>query len=152
MCSSDLLQKNNSKLRLLIVGDGVESIKSLLSKRRGVIIVGSKDNVIPYLHAMDVYVLPSLTETTSLSTLEAMSCGLPVIVTRVGMPKEYVKHGSSGFLVDKGDAYSIYMHITSLMKDPLLGQKLGRRARQTIIDRFSWDKTVKMFEEELEKV
>ena len=68
---------------------------SVLAKRAGelnkdVVITGKKDDVVNYLNAMDVFVMPSLTETTCLAALEAMSCSLPVITTRVGSIKDYV--------------------------------------------------------------
>lgn len=146
------VKRTNPNTKLLIVGDGVESLKKTLLSKEGVIVTGAKDNVVPYLHAMDVYVLPSLTETTSLSTLEAMSCELPVIVTRVGMPKEYIKTGVNGFLFDKKDTYHLYRHIITLIKDPLLGTKMGKKARDTVIQNFQWKQTVSRIKEELDKI
>ena len=144
------IRKKVDRAVLLIVGDGVETIKDALGSKRGVIMVGSKDNVIPYYHAMDCYVLPSLTETTSLTTLEAMSCGLPVICTKVGLIKEYIKDGVNGFLVGRRDSFSIYKRINGLIKDPLLSQKVAKKARETVIEKFSWKNTVKLIEDEFE--
>jgi len=50
---------------------------------------------------MDIYVLPSLTETTSLSTMEAMSCGAVPVTTPVGHLKEYIVEGKMDFCLDK---------------------------------------------------
>ena len=146
------INKKHENTRLLIVGDGVESIKKLLSSKKGVILVGAKDNVIPYLHAMDIYVLPSLTETTSLSTLEAMSCELPVIVTKVGLAKEYIKPGVNGFLFDKRDEYSLYRNMQILMRDKALAINFGKNARKTVLEQFSWKSTVDKILEELAKI
>ncbi|MBR9690697.1 glycosyltransferase family 4 protein, partial [Candidatus Woesearchaeota archaeon] len=145
------VKKTNKDVRLLIVGDGIESLKDTLASRESVIVTGSKDNVIPFFHAMDVYAITSLTETTSLTTLEAMACGLPVIATKVGMIKEYIKHRSNGYLIKRGDAYSLYRFIADILKDPLLGPKLGKKARQTVVESFSWEKTARMIKEEIEK-
>ena len=49
------LQQSNKNLKLLIVGDGVDSIKKQLSSRSGVILAGAKNNPIPYLKVMDIY-------------------------------------------------------------------------------------------------
>lgn len=144
--------KVSQKSRLLIVGDGVESIKESLLKREEVILTGSKDNIIPYLHAMDVFVLPSLTETTSLSTLEAMSCGLPVIITPVGLAKENIKKGVNGYVINKGDTFSLYRNIVLINKDPLLGPKIGKAARITVIEKYSWKTTVEMIRETLDRL
>lgn len=146
------VRRKHDNVRLLIVGDGVESIKKMLLAKKGVILVGAKDNVISYLHAMDIYILPSLTETTSLSTLEAMSCELPVIVTKVGLAKEYIKPGVNGFLFDKRDEYSLYRYILLLLKDKSLAINLGKNARKTVLDQFSWKNTVEQIKVELRKI
>lgn len=146
------LKRRHDKVRLLVVGDGVDKIKKMLLSKEGVILVGAKDNVIPYLHAMDIYVLPSLTETTSLSTLEAMSCGLPVVVTKVGLAKEYIKHGINGYLFDKRDEYALYSILQNLIKEPHMRVELGQNARKTVISQFSWQHTVDLIKEELSKI
>ncbi len=145
------VRRDNKKVKLLIVGDGVESLKKSFLGKEGVILAGSKDNVVTYLHAMDVYVLPSLTETTSLSTLEAMSCGIPIVVTRVGLAKEYIINGVNGFVFSKKDPYMLYKYIMMIMKDPSLAVKLGRNARTLVMDKFQWKNTVKRIKEELNK-
>jgi len=47
--------------------------------------------------------LPSLTETSSISTLEAMSCGLPVIATPVGSIPDYIYNRKNGLIFEKKD-------------------------------------------------
>jgi len=90
------LQQYHPNIRLLIVGDGIESIKKQLSSRKNVILVGTKNNPVSYLQVMDIYALSSLTETTCLSMLEAMSCGLAVVSTEVGFIKSYIKNNYNG--------------------------------------------------------
>lgn len=72
------------------MGDGLDSQKAFFKKNEDVILTGSTRNVLKYLQAMDLFVLPSLTETSSLATMEAMACGLPVVVTKVGYLKYYI--------------------------------------------------------------
>src|SRR3989338_2866386 len=62
------IHKKRDDIVLLIVGDGVPEIRRLFENKSGIIFVGSQDNVVPYLQAMDIFVLPSLTETSSLAT------------------------------------------------------------------------------------
>jgi glycosyltransferase involved in cell wall biosynthesis len=131
---------------LLIVGDGVPEIKRSL-QRRDVKLVGAKDDVVPYLQAMDVYVMPSLTETTCLSVLEAMSCGLPVVSTPVGYVRDYITHGENGLFVPKQDSYGIARELLELQKNGTLRDKLGANARRSIENRFTWDKTRKRIKE-----
>lgn len=143
------LQQNDRRLRLLIVGDGVESVKKQLASRQGVILAGAKNNPIPYLQIMDIYCMTSLTETTSLSVLEAMSCGLPVISTEVGFIKSYIKNGYNGLFFEKQNQYLLAKNIQRLVSDEKLRKTLGSNARRTILEQFSWDKTSHGIEEAL---
>ena len=86
------LQNTHDNIKLLIVGDGVKDIKKQLSARKDVILTGAKNNPIPYLQIMDIYCITSLTETTCLSLLEAMSCEVAPVSTEVGFIKSYIKN------------------------------------------------------------
>ena len=132
---------------LLIVGqDEGNSIKRL-PKRNDVIIVGFTNNVVKYLQALDIYVLPSLTETTSLSTLEAMSCETAVVATPVGYVKEYIKNGYNGFLFPKKDSYKLFMKLEKLLIDENLRKEMAKNARKTVISKFSWEDTTRRIKE-----
>ncbi len=137
-----ILQEKHKNLLLLIVGTGIEYYDKL-KKDKNVLMTGAKDNVVPYLQAMDVYVLPSLTETTSLSTMEAMSCGIPVITTPVGSIPEYVQDGFNGFLFPRKDPKTLSEKIEILINNPKLRKKLGENARKTIIKHHKLDNTIK---------
>src|SRR3989344_2717808 len=69
-------------LLLLLVGSGSKKEEAKFKKIPNCRITGFVDNVQEYLQAMDLFIMPSLTETTSLATLEAMSSGLPVLATK----------------------------------------------------------------------
>lgn len=124
---------------LLLVGAGL-SLPECTGE--GIILTGFVDDVRPYLQAMDVFVLPSLTETSSLATMNAMACGLPVVVTRVGSIPEYVIDGKNGMFFEKGAVNELVEKILLLLKNPFLRKKLGRTARNSMMKR-SWNKTVK---------
>ncbi|MFH1072314.1 MAG: glycosyltransferase family 4 protein [Nanoarchaeota archaeon] len=143
------VQKNHDVV-LLVVGDGVPNIKQML-KRPGVMLVGTKQNVVPYLQAMDIYCLTSLTETTCLSVLEAMSCELPVISTPVGFVKDYIKDGKNGLLSPLQDAYALAKKIDYLIQHPEVREELGKNARMTVAKKFNWDNTVKEIVEGIEE-
>ena len=112
---------------------------------------GQKDNVIPYLQAMDMFVMPSLTETSSLATMEAMSCGIPPITTPVGYVKEYVIDRENGMIFPFKNSLVLSMKIEILLKDEEYRLYLGRKARETIEKQFNWDKTVEGIKKVLEK-
>ena len=104
-------------------------------------VFGSTENTIPFYHAMDIYVLPSLTETTSLTTMEAMACGLPVVVTPVGYVEKYVHHKENGFVFPFGNVERLHIILKKLVSDMHLRKEIGRNARQFMIQKHSWQKT-----------
>lgn len=124
--------------RLLIVGVGVDA----MIERPNVILPGMVNNVLSYYQAMDVFVLPSLTETSSLATKEAMACGLPVIVTPVGSLREYVVDGENGLFFPRHDDSTLANNIIKLLRDDKLRGKLSRNARKAIVTNHRWRDTV----------
>jgi len=145
------LQHKHENIKLLLVGDGIEALKGMFKTRKGVVMVGMQSKPQDYLQAMDIYVLPSLTETTSLSTLEAMSCGLPVIATQVGFIKDYIKPGFNGLFFPKQQTYYLAAQLEKLLGSVQLREMLGRNARMTVVNDFNWDITAKGIEEALEE-
>lgn len=123
--------KKRFKLKLLIVGDGPIEEKRLLAKE-GVIITGFVDNVEDYLNIMDIFVLPSLTETTSLSTIEAMACKLPVVTTGVGYIKQYITDGFNGVIFKKGNVSELATKLEKLILNKKLRAYLGNNANLII--------------------
>ncbi|HJX05126.1 MAG TPA: glycosyltransferase family 4 protein [Candidatus Nanoarchaeia archaeon] len=147
-----IVKKSHPNVMLIIVGEGVESIKKKLASVPGVMLPGSTNNVVPYLQAMNVYCLPSLTETTSLGTLEAMACGVPVIATKVGFVKDYIKFGVNGLFFKERNSYDLARKIEFLMKHNDLRKKIGLEARRTVEREFTWDKTAKEIEETIDEM
>jgi len=145
-----LVKKTHPKILLIVVGEGVDSIKKKLASVSGVVLPGSTNNVVPFLQAMDVYCLTSLTETTSLTTLEAMSCGVPVIATQVGFVKDYIQHGHNGLFFKERNSYDLAKQIIHLKKNQVLRTKISIEARKIVEKEFDWDKTAKEIEETID--
>jgi glycosyltransferase involved in cell wall biosynthesis len=133
---------NQSNLQLLMVGDGSPHLVKKLKELRNCRVTGFVNNVQDYLKAMDIFVMPSLTETTSLATLEAMSCGLPVIATKVGFIKSYLVKGYNGLFFPRNSATMLSIKIEKLMKNPELMKTLGHNARKMVAYSFSWERSV----------
>jgi glycosyltransferase involved in cell wall biosynthesis len=94
---------------------------------------------LPTLYArMDVVVLPSLIEGFGLTALEAMSCGVPVIVSENTFGRDIVVDGANGYVVPIRDANAISERIRSLADEDQLRITLGANARATAI-RYAWD-------------
>jgi len=101
---------------------------------------------------MDIYVMPSLTETSSLSTMEAMSCSIAVVSTPVGYIKDYIKNSYNGLFFNKQNSYELSKNLAVLLDDEKLRAKIGENARKTIIEFYNWDKTIKGIEESLKEI
>lgn len=137
---------------LLLVGDGTEEYaKKIKNSRDDIIVTGFVSNVQDYLKAMDVFVLPSLTETTSLATIEAMACGVPVITTPVGRLEEFVHNGVNGYLFPKGNEILLAKRIELLLSSEEKGQSMGKNARQSVL-KLSWEYTIRQMSELFEKL
>ncbi|MBS3169824.1 glycosyltransferase [Candidatus Woesearchaeota archaeon] len=134
--------EGREKSHLLIVGDGPEKQKAELLKLPNCTITGFVHNVQDYLKAMDVFVMPSSTETTSLATLEAMSCGLPVIATKVGFIKSYLNKNHNGIFIPRDNPAVLALKIKMLLDDTSLCTQLGQNARKTIVYSFSWERSI----------
>lgn len=135
------------KLRLLIVGDG--PLRPLLTQMIDQLVLqdvvwlaGDRDDVPGLLHAMDVFVLPSLGEGISNTVLEAMASGLPVIATAVGGNIELVEEGFNGSLVPVGDYQALSNALVSLLQNGENRERQGANARQRVCQHFDWARTV----------
>jgi len=146
------VRKLHPNIKLLIVGDGIADVKDKLAKKPDVIMVGKQNDVVPYYQAMDMYVLPSLTETTSLTTLEAMSCGVCCICTPVGYIKNYIKEKENGVLFPKQNALVLSLKLDWLLNNSNIMGKLGIEARITVVEDFSWKSTIKDINDVLKEI
>ncbi len=130
------LHQERPNTTLLLVGGEI-----VLDDAEDVRVVGPVNIPLPYYQAMDIYVLPSLTETTSLTTMEAMSCGVPVIVTPVGYVEKYVEHKVNGFVFPFQNVDRLYITLKKLSTDTHLRRDIGRAARDTMVKNHSWEHT-----------
>ncbi len=129
-------------ITLLLVGSGADNLVTQFKETKNCVVTGFVNNVPDYLNAMDVFVMPSLTETTSLATLEAMSCGLPVIATKVGFIKSYLVKDHNGIFFPRDSATMLALKIEQLIKDPELMKTLGNNARKMVAYSFSLERSV----------
>ncbi len=144
------IEKKHPNITLLIVGTGIKEEEELFTLSRNIIHVGKQNDVVPYLQAMDIYVLPSLTETTSLSTLEAMACGVAVVATPVGYVKEYIREKYNGMFFPFKNSLVLSLKLCILLDNHSLREKLGKNGRKTVEHLFRWEKTAQNIKKILE--
>jgi glycosyltransferase involved in cell wall biosynthesis len=99
--------------------------------------LGAIENPHPLLAESDVFVLPSRNEGFSNALIEAMAAGLPCIATRVGGNAEALQEGVNGFLIDSEDHETLAERLLQVLRDPQAARRMGRRARETAVERFS---------------
>lgn len=129
-------------VRLVLVGDGstrmrLETETAALGVADKVWITGNRDDVPAMMAAMDIFVLPSVSEGISNTILEAMATGLPVIATRVGGNPELIQEGTTGLLVPPSDPLAMAKAILEYLEAPQLMLQHGEAGRQRVETMFS---------------
>jgi glycosyltransferase involved in cell wall biosynthesis len=76
------------------------------------------------------------------SLLEGMACGAPAVATEVASLPEIVSHEVNGLLVPPGDPIALGAALDSLARDPARAAAMGRAARETVAQRFTWERVV----------
>lgn len=143
--------------RLIMVGDGsertnVEHKARCLGVFDKCVFVGKQPNIVDYLSASDVLLLPSEQESFGLAALEAMACEVPVIASRVGGIPEVVTDGETGFLSAVGDVEKMAEDAARLLTDVTLRREMGKRARESAVTRYRTDKVIPKYIEFYERV
>lgn len=87
--------------------DNLMDLREGLGLENHFFFIGFEPDVPKLLNNLDMFVLPSVSEGFSISTIEAMACGVPVIATRSGGPEEIVENELTGILVPAGDYSSL---------------------------------------------
>lgn len=107
--------------------------------------LGFREDVPDLLQALDVFVLPSLSEGLPLSVLEAMAAGRAVVATAVGGIPELVLPGETGLLVPPSDPEALARAILALLRDRDLAEKLGSLGRERVEEEFSLNGMVESY-------
>jgi glycosyltransferase involved in cell wall biosynthesis len=90
-----------------------------------------------YYRAADLFVLPSKNEGMANVLLEAMTCGLPCVATRISGTTDLITHGKSGMLFEVGDEDDFLEAVSPILRDADLRGELGAHARARMVEEFS---------------
>lgn len=140
--AAKMLLRQGANVKVLIVGDG--SIKpDLMTQTRDfgigehVVFLGHREDTKELVQAMDIFVLPSLSEGIPMALLEAMAASRPVVASRVGGVPEIIDDGVEGFLVEPMDVNGLTEKCLGVIQSPDMAQKMGEMARARVERDFS---------------
>jgi glycosyltransferase involved in cell wall biosynthesis len=136
-----------SDARLLLLGNGSEEARLKKSAAAGVDFLGLVENVVPYLQASDLFVLPSATEGLSNAMLEALASGLPTVATAVGGAVDVIDHKVNGWLTPAENLDELQTAMLTLLSDLDCRLRMGKNAREKIIQNYSLPVTANRLQE-----
>ena len=136
---------------MLLAGDGpelagIEYKARQLGLADRVRILGACEHIEELLPVADLYLQPSEHESFGLAALEAMSSGVPVLVTRNGGPGEFIVDGVNGYLLDPEDLAAWIHRTDSLLADAALRRRLGAAGRETVNANYSHEQVINRYE------
>ncbi|WP_186577852.1 N-acetyl-alpha-D-glucosaminyl L-malate synthase BshA [Aquibacillus kalidii] len=138
--------------KLLLIGDGpeyseVHQLVKELNLLDKVLFLGKQKNIAELLSISDLMLLLSEKESFGLVLLEAMACGVPGIGTNVGGIPEVIEDGANGFIVEVGAIDQIADKAVTILKDPVLWERLSTEAKQRVEERFHSTMIRKQYEQ-----
>lgn len=152
-----IVSDNHEDIKLLMVGDGPlrESIqKQILElnlEDKIDITTSIPNSKIPELYRnSDIFVLPSLEEGVPRTILEAMSCEVPIVCSKLPQLVDIVS--KCGILVPKQDPEALAEAILKVLNDDDLARKYGENGRKRVVNEYSWEDTVKKTIQLYEKI
>lgn len=142
---------------LWMVGDGpdrmsAERLARELGVEAHVRFWGKQDQIPTLLPRAHVLLMPSAMESFGLAALEAMSCGLVPVATRVGGVPELIDHGQTGFLAAVGDIDTQAADVRRLLTEPQLYRTMAAAARHAAETRFNTNQVIPQYEAVYERV
>jgi glycosyltransferase involved in cell wall biosynthesis len=145
------------EFHLDIVGDGpsrpdLEAFCRVLGLERHVTFHGASEDVRRFLTTATVFVQSSLSEGISLTLLEAMAAGLPIVATQIGGTPEVVEQGHTGILVAPRDPEALAGAMLTVSNDRGLARSMGRSARRRAETSFSLSRMTAAYEALYEEV
>ncbi len=156
-CAKQLKKEGRKDIIFALIGDGPE--KSILEEQSKieytlngqVRFFGKQENVLPYIHASDIAILPSKREAFGRSLIEPMACGLPVLGSNVGGIPEVINKTKSGFLFENRKnkeemVYEMTHLIKKLVDNKELRRNMGISAKKRTRKYFSTDQGVGKYE------
>ena len=135
--------KRYPRCKFVVVGQGsgrlyndLLNLRDRLSLKKEVFFLGFRSNISEILNNLDIFLLTSTSEGFSISTVEAMACGVPVVATKCGGPEEIIVNNENGILAQVGDERDLAKGVTRLIENGRFRKKIVASARQTVSSKF----------------
>jgi len=137
---------------LHLVGDGphramLQALCDELNLREHVTFHGFRGDVVQLLGEAELFVLSSVKEGLSITLLEAMASGLPVVATAVGGNPEVVAQGETGLLAPARNPEALASAMLELLADPVRARRMGIAGRERVEQEFDLRRVVAKYEE-----
>jgi glycosyltransferase involved in cell wall biosynthesis len=110
------------------------------------------ERVIEWLQAADTFTLVSSLEGFPCSLVEAMAAGLPSVVSEIPANQQLIRSGEQGWLAKLEDPQSIANALLRVFDSPPEALRMGQQARKLVVDRFSTEKVLLLYEEMFDAV
>lgn len=150
----EIQSSTDQKIKLIVVGDGPyrETLEQIAKGNQVydmIEFVGQKDKseIVPYYQNADLFILPSAKEGMPNVVLEAMACGLPIIMTPCEGSAELVSN--NGYIVSEDDFKE---KIEYLLKNKFECEKFGKNSKSIVEQKFKWNKIVQEYLKALDEV
>jgi glycosyltransferase involved in cell wall biosynthesis len=121
-------KKNFPETVILILGDSIKDKIYGNITLKSINWVSSEKELVNYYRASDLYLHLANAENFSLSILEAMHCGIPVVASNVGGIPEQIIHAKTGFIVDSHDSAKVAQIIKRILTEDVLHSTLSTNA------------------------
>jgi glycosyltransferase involved in cell wall biosynthesis len=145
---ADKLRKENAVF--LLAGDGpkrkeYEQMVKDLKLDDKIIFLGWRKDMARLYQASDVFILPAEGEGLPGVVMEAMAYSVPCVASNIPCIPDLIENGKSGFLCDKDDVDDFADKLRILIKNKKLASQMGKKAREDIMKRFSWDDVIEKY-------
>lgn len=151
------IEKELPEARLIIVGDGEEydNFTKLIADLKlsdKIFLTGFRKDILNFLDAADVFVIPSINEGLGMITLQAMSRKKPIIAFKTGALERLVVNNETGFLVPTKNTDQLAERVKELLKNDPLRKKIGENCLEIIKKNFSLKNFAKQYEREYKQL
>jgi glycosyltransferase involved in cell wall biosynthesis len=139
--------KYHDKVEFIWAGQGplLEKCREIISENRNIKFIGHIEDTANLFQSSDIYFQPSLRESQGLAVVEAMSYGLPCIVTKTGGTVETVIDNFTGLHIDPNNQDDAIERLTLLIEQPELRSELGKNGKARFYEAYTEEKWTKDF-------